>query len=220
MGYGDAKIYRLTCSDGCYYYGSTIQSLKERLWHHKESSRTMTSKLYSHIRTIGWDAVTIDLVQSLSCTNRKELRIIENTYIQSRKDDPNCLNTLRAYTSDEEKAKLERDRHSATADHRKEVVHAYYESHRDTIAERHAQYYHDHKEELRAKSTAYNASHRAEIKEQRKRHYEEHKERLCREKREKRAQNPEHFKQIAKKHRERMRTQTQSAVKPSLPETQ
>lgn len=220
MGYEDAKIYRLTCNDGCYYYGSTIQSLKERLWHHKESSKTMTSKVYSHIRSLGWDAVTIELVQSVSCANRKELRIIENTYIQSKKDDPNCLNTLRAYTSDEEKVKQEKERQSMNADHRKEVVRAYYESHKDTIAERHKQNYLDKKEERLAKSRSYNASHKAEIKEQRKRFYEENKDRLCREKREKRAQNPEHFRQIAKKHRERMRAQSQTIVKPSLPETQ
>ena len=219
MGYDDAKIYRLSCDDGCYYYGSTIQSLKERLWHHKESSKTMTSKVYSHIRTLGWDRTTIDLVQSVSCANRKELRVIENTYIQSKKDDPKCLNTLRAYTSDEEKAKLEGERHAKTADHRKEVVHAYYENNKDTITERHKREYRDKKDERNAKSRAYNESHKAEIAEQRKRHYDEHKERLCREKREKRVQPPDYYKQKAKEYRER-ENKASSFIKPSLTETQ
>lgn len=216
MGYEDAKVYRLTCSDGCYYYGSTIQSLKERLWHHKESSKTMTSKVYSHIRTLGWDKVTIDLVQSVSCANRKELRVIENAYIQSKKDDPNCLNTLRAYTSDEEKVRMERERQTKNATHRKEVVHAYHESNKDTINERHKTYYQEHKNEFAERSRAYNQSHRAEIAEQRKRYYEENKERLCREKREKRAQNPDYYRQKDKEYRERER----KPVKPSLTETQ
>jgi predicted GIY-YIG superfamily endonuclease len=204
MGYEDAKIYMLTCDDGCYYYGSTIQSLKERLWHHKESSKKLTSKVYSHIRTLGWDKVTIALVQSVSCANRKELRVVENTYIQSKKDDPKCLNTLRAYTSEEEKAKMEKERQTKNADRRKEVVHAYYESHKDTLTERHKTYYQEHKEEFAARSRAYNESHKAEITEQRKRHYEENKDRLCREKREKRA-------------REKA---ANGFVKPSLTETQ
>jgi hypothetical protein len=178
----------------------------------------MTSKVYSHIRTLGWDKVTIDLVQSVSCANRKELRVIENTYIQSKKDDPNCLNTLRAYTSDEEKVRLEKERQTKNAAHRKEVVHAYYENHKDTINEHHKKYYQDHKEQHIAKSRAYNELHKDEITEQRKRYYEENKERLCREKREKRAQK-------AKEYRERMGIQTDierasDFVKPSLTETQ
>lgn len=216
MGYEDAKIYKLTCTDGRYYYGSTIRTLKERLGHHKESSKTLSSKVYSHIRTLGWDNVTIDLVESVSCANRKELRVVENTYIQSKKDDPNCLNTLRAYTSDEEKANMEKERQAKNADHRKEVVHAYYESHKDTINERHKTYYQEHKNEFAERGRAYNQSHRAEIAEQRKRHYEENKERLCREKREKRAQNPDYYRQKDKEYRERER----KIVKPSLTETQ
>jgi hypothetical protein len=148
--------------------------------------------------------VTIALVQSVSCANRKELRVVENTYIQSKKDDPNCLNTLRAYTSEEEKAKMEKERQTKNADRRKEVVHAYYESHKDTLTERHKTYYQEHKEEFAARSRAYNESHKAEITEQRKRHYEENKDRLCREKREKRA-------------REKA---ANGFVKPSLTETQ
>lgn len=211
MGYEDAKIYKLTCEDGCYYYGSTIVSLKARLWHHKESSKTMTSKVYSHIRTLGWDKVTIELVQAVSCANRKELRIIENTYIQSKKDDPKCLNTLRAYTSDDEKARMEKERQTRNADHRKEVVHTYYENHKDTINERHRQYYQDHKETLSAKSKAYNEAHKDKITEQRKQYYKEHKDRLCREKREMRAENPDHYRQKAKEYREKNRERIREA---------
>lgn len=202
MGYESSKIYRLLCNDGCYYYGSTITSLKERIWHHKESAKTMGSRVYAHIRTVGWDNVTIELVEALACKDRKELRMRENFYIQSNKDDPKCLNTLRAYTSEEEKATLEKTRQQANADHRKEVVRAYYEAHKDEIRERHHSYYIEHKEALNQKCREYNETHADALKEQRKAYYEENKERLCREKREWRAQNPELYKQKAKEYRE------------------
>jgi len=203
MGYDNSKIYRLLCEDGCYYYGSTITSLKERLWHHKESSKTMKSKVYSHIQTIGWDKVTIELIEAIACNNRKELRIRENTYIQASRDDPKCLNTLRSYTSEEEKSAMEKERQKRNADHRKQVVQQYYESHKDEITKRHKQYYNENRDSFKQRCQEYNKTHKEEIREQRKKFYEENKERLCREKREKRAQNPELYKQKSREYREK-----------------
>lgn len=203
MGYEDSKIYRLVCDDGCYYYGSTITTLKERLWHHKASSKTMKSKVYFHIQTIGWDKVHIELVKSMVCMNRKELRIQENTFIESSKDDPKCLNTLRAYTSDEEKKRMETTRQTKNAEHRKQVVHQYYVAHKDVMSERHKKYYDDNRETLKQKSQEYNEIHKEAIKSQRKRFYEENKERLCREKRERRAQNPDLYRQKVREYREK-----------------
>ncbi len=203
MGYDNSKIYKLVCEDGCYYYGSTITTLKERLWHHKESAKTMQSKVYSHIRMIGWDKVTIELVEELVCKDRKELRVCENVYIQSSKDDPKCLNTLRAYTSEEEKLEMEKTRQKKNAEHRNEVMRQYHFAHKDEITERHKQYYNENREKFRQLSKEYNETHKLEIKEKRKKFYEENKERLCREKREKRAQNPELYKQKAKEYREK-----------------
>ena len=237
MGYETSKIYRLLCDDGCYYYGSTITSLKERLWHHKESAKTMQSRVYTHIRTIGLDKVTIELVEALVCKDRKELRMRENIYIQSNKDDPKCLNTLRAYTSEEEKATMEKTRQQATTEHRKEVVRAYYEAHKDEIRERQHQYYNDNKETLNQKSREYNEANALAIKGQRKNYYDENRERLSKEKRDRRAQNPEFYKQKAKEYREANRERIlahkraayaasraerigDAGTKPSLTETQ
>ena len=202
MGYENSKIYRILCKDGCYYYGSTITSLKERLWHHRESAKTMTSRIYTHIRSIGWDNVTIELVETPLCKDRKELRIRENFYIESSKGDPNCLNTLRAYTSEEEKGVMEKTRQRKNAEHRKQVMHEYYETHKDEIREHRQQYYEENKPKFKQKCQEYNATHKTEIQEQRKKFYDENKERLCREKREKRSQNPELYRQKAKEYRE------------------
>ena len=205
MGYETSKIYKLVCADGHYYYGSTIQTLNERLQHHKGSSNTQTSKIYTHIREIGWDKVHIELVQSVSCENRKQLRVIENTYIVSNIKDQLCLNTLRSHTTDDEKRSMEKQRHDRTKDHRKVVVHKYYEEHKNEINERHKTYYVENKDSLTVKHREYIEKNKNDIQAQRKRYYDENKERLCKEKREKIEQNKEEYKQKREEYREKNR---------------
>ena len=63
----------------------------------------MTSKVYKHINSIGWENVTIELVEFFKCNNREELRRKENEFILKEISNKFCLNTLRAYTSLDEK---------------------------------------------------------------------------------------------------------------------
>jgi len=205
MGYDNSKIYKLVCDDGYYYYGSTIQTLDERLWHHRGSSKTMTSKLYSHMREIGLEKVRIELVETVVCRNRKELRTVENKYILADINDTMCLNTLRSYTSETEKRAMEKERQTRNKDHRAEVVHSYYETHKDEINDRHKSYYSENKDVIGGKQKEYNEKHKDDIKSQRKQYYDENKERLCREKREKREENKEETKQKQSEYREKNR---------------
>lgn len=217
MGYETSKIYKLICSDGYYYYGSTIQSLKDRFQHHKGSSKKMTSKLYTHIRNISWENVKIECVEEVSCNNRKELREVENKYILESKNDPLCLNTLRAYTPDDEKRIMEKERQIRNKHHRKEVVHQYYETHKEEIINRGKQYYNENKEQLQLQHKQYLEKNKEQVKIQRKNFYDENKERLCREKREKRQQNPEearqNMKEYREKNKERIREQKRGAYR-------
>lgn len=202
MGYENARIYKLVCEDGCYYYGSTIDSIQKRFYGHKGSSKTMTSKLYNHIREIGWDKVKIECVEEVSCNNRKELREIENKYILEKKNDPLCLNTLRAYTPDDEKRIMEKERQIRNKVHRAEVVHKYYEEHKDERRKCGKQYYNENKQHLRMKNKEYLEKNKEQVKIQRKKFYDENKERLCKEKREKRQQNLEESKQKMREYRQ------------------
>lgn len=205
MGYENSKIYKLVCDDGHYYYGSTMQTMKDRLQNHKGSSKTMTSRLYTHIQEIGWDKVRIECVEEVSCKNRKELRIIENKYITEHRNDKLCLNTLRSYTPEDEKKVMEKERQTRNKEHRKEVVHRYYEDHKDEILERGKQYYEENKQHLQTKHKEYLEKNKEQVNLQRKKFYEENKERLCREKREKRQQNAEESRQRMKEYREQNR---------------
>ena len=200
-----SKVYKLVCSDGHYYYGSTITSLQHRLSHHKSSSETMTSKLYGHIRAIGWNNVEIELVEAPVCKNRTELRMAENVHILRSKDDPLCLNTLNSYTSEEDKRQMEKERQTRNKDHRKEVVKQYYDAHKDEINKRSKQYYEEHKADLQTKQKEYLEQNKETINAQRKQYYEANKERLCQEKREKRNQDKETAIQKGRDYREKNR---------------
>jgi hypothetical protein len=199
MGYDSAKIYKLICNDGHYYYGSTITELRRRLWNHKKSSETMTSKVYNHINSIGWNNVKIELVELYSCNNREELRIKENLFILESKDDKLCLNTLNAHTPIEEKKRMEKERQTKNKIHRSEVVHAYYEKNKDTIRKNAKNNYILNKNEHQKKCKQYNETNKDSIAKQRKQYYNENKDKLCEEK--KKIRKTEEYKQYMRDYR-------------------
>jgi predicted GIY-YIG superfamily endonuclease len=101
--YPRAKIYKLTCEDGHYYYGSSCNELRVRFQQHKQDSRKHpTRHCYSHIITLGWDKVKIVLVEEFPCESKLELRKREDSFIRPCLSDPFCLNRDRAYASDED----------------------------------------------------------------------------------------------------------------------
>jgi hypothetical protein len=103
MGYDEGKIYKLSCEDGHYYYGSTITALRTRLHGHKLASKTQPYRVYNYINTIGWDKVTIELVENYPCADRKELNKKESEYIYISRSDPFCLNTILSCATKEQK---------------------------------------------------------------------------------------------------------------------
>lgn len=104
MGYELGKIYKLQCSDGYYYIGSTIQALNARLALHKRKSKqegSANNKKFSHINGLGWDNVEILLLQDYPCENKRDLEKKEQEFINL--NDVLCLNTQRAFQTDEER---------------------------------------------------------------------------------------------------------------------
>lgn len=72
--YNAGKIYKLVCTDGHYYIGSTITALNYRLNNHKQSSKKELERpVYKYINTIGWDKVAIEILEKYSCNSREEL---------------------------------------------------------------------------------------------------------------------------------------------------
>jgi predicted GIY-YIG superfamily endonuclease len=66
--YKYGQIYKLQCTDGHFYIGSTTKSLAKRLRWHKDASLRGTNRLYTHINSIGWDNVHMSL---MNYENRK-----------------------------------------------------------------------------------------------------------------------------------------------------
>lgn len=103
MDFVEGKIYRLSVGDS-YYYGSTVTSLDRRLYNHKKMmERRPNLKLYVKVQEVGWDGVTIELVENYPCESYTELIQRETTYINL--EDPLCLNMRLAYCSVEESKK-------------------------------------------------------------------------------------------------------------------
>jgi len=109
--YSNAKIYKIQCSSGHYYYGSTTARLLcQRMSVHRRDSqrpRNQNSKLYKHINTIGWDNTEIVLVKNVRCNSRDELFKIENDYIIASRGDELCLNHKVSYRDPSERVALD-----------------------------------------------------------------------------------------------------------------
>lgn len=107
------KIYKLYCEDGHYYFGSTADKyLCKRLYNHKSDSNRpiyKDNKVYSHINSIGWDKVSIILVEEFDYTTRDDMRRRENAYIVAALDDTLCLNHNRSMVTTEERLQKARD---------------------------------------------------------------------------------------------------------------
>ena len=83
-------IYKLVCTDGHYYIGSTTQKLNIIFNRYKYLSKTRTDRVYEHINILGWDKVNIELIEKYPCNNKKELNKKEENYIDYT--DFLCLN--------------------------------------------------------------------------------------------------------------------------------
>lgn len=87
-----------------YYIGSTTRQLAKRFSEHKLYSKTNTNRLvYKIFNECGWENVKILLMSSLKLENIEQLRKAEDDMIQPNMDDNNCLNSCRAFLTQEER---------------------------------------------------------------------------------------------------------------------
>ena len=95
--YSEGKIYKLitTCDDDV-YVGSTCQSLNRRMQLHRcTATKRCNQKVYHHLNNVGWDNVTIELIEPYPCTSKAELEGREAHWINELKP---TLNTNRPRT--------------------------------------------------------------------------------------------------------------------------
>lgn len=157
--YKTGKIYRIICNDGHYYIGSTTQTLPRRLHHHKQLSKKDKTAFYNHMKQLGWENASIELLEDYPCDTKKELSKREDEYITKEKENPLCLNINRAQLSPTE---------------RKEQVKEYYEANKSDILVKLTQYRKEHHEEILKKKEVYRKNHREELCEKQKKYAKEH----------------------------------------------
>ena len=145
--YENGKIYRLLCNDGHYYIGSTVNELRYRLAGHKAVTIS-NQKVYKYINSIGWDNVTIELIENFPCDNRDTLLEREDYYIAMVYDDPLLLNMRRAVMTPDEKKEYDKE---------------YYELNKEDITIVNKEYYEAHKEEIMEKHRVYNEKNREKV---------------------------------------------------------
>jgi Uri superfamily endonuclease len=177
--YTNGKIYKLVCTDGHFYIGSTTQLLPYRLYHHKESAKKGTSRAYQYINSIGWDNVHIELIEDYPCNTMKELHEREDMYIQLMQNDDNCLNENRAHLLKEEKLDNMKQYYQEHKEEITEYQEKYRAEHNETINQKFAEYRKKNAELLAEKQRAYAQQNKEKIKTYKKTYDETHKEELA-----------------------------------------
>jgi len=201
--YADSKIYALWCEDEHFYIGSTINELNYRLRDHKHHSKQFPHrKVYAHINELGWHRVKIQLIETFSCSSRKELLEKENEYICSLINLDGCLNEKAAHLTEED---LLAQQAGYRQEHRDKIL-AYKQQYRKEQAEKIAaynkQYVETHKEEVVQRKKVYNQSNKERIAAKCKEYAEAHKEEIADYKKAYAKEHAEEIKQKTKQHRE------------------
>ena len=130
MDYSTSKIYRLQCSSGSFYIGSTRNVLSKRLCEHKQKSITYPERrVYKHIlENGGWANCKIVLIEAFPCANRQELVKKEDEYIRNQKETPECLNIFYAFETPAQK----KERRKVYKLENIDIIHAKDKIYRDT----------------------------------------------------------------------------------------
>jgi len=107
--YSNGKIYKININNEV-YVGSTIMTLKRRLWHHKYSKLTCLN-----IKDIDVD---IELIEDYPCSNGQELRQREQYWIERME----CINKRKAYQSKQNRNEYKKQNDKKNYELRKQLI--------------------------------------------------------------------------------------------------
>jgi len=165
VNYQNGKIYMIESLIGnCRYYGSTTQTLAQRLGKHKQDmkSKNITSK-----QVLKYEDFRILLVKKFPCNSIEELEAEEAVYIRNN----DCVNknipqrTPKIYYQDNK-------------DEISQKAKVNYEENKDEILEKNKQYYEENKDKILERHKGYYEENKDEILEKNKQYYEENKDKI------------------------------------------
>jgi hypothetical protein len=158
--YQKSKIYKLwSPSTGLTYFGSTTQSLSQRLGGHIRDNRRGGKYLCSSSEIIKCGDYKIELVEEYPCNNKQQLEKKEGEYIKNNE----CINKFVAGRTSKEwrqdnVEKILEYRKKYSEEHRlynKEKARKYREANPDKIKEGSKKYREKNKERIKAKAKKY-----------------------------------------------------------------
>jgi hypothetical protein len=183
-GYENGKIYKIV-GGGLTYYGSTIQTLEERLRAHKGHYNKYlrdNKHNYSSFEILKLEDYKIELVEAYPCSSKKELELREKYYITSFEC---CNQTIPRRTREEyceaNKDKIKKQQQEWGIKYREgneELVKRkkeFYDKHQDEILEYKKEYYEANKELIKQKAKAYRDANKELLKQKAKERYQARK---------------------------------------------
>jgi hypothetical protein len=168
--YKNGKIYRLVNNvDDEFYVGSTCTTLTKRLSSHKAKiKKPNNQQVYKHLNNIGWEHVSIVLVEEYPCDNKMELERREREVIETLK--PSLNKNIPTRTIQEW--------YVENADKVCEKVTKYRAQNADKVRERKAKYRANNADKVREKRAKYNAENADKVRERKARYYAENADKV------------------------------------------
>ena len=125
----DGIIYKIEiCNE--IYIGSTIEPLIERQRKHNSDLKNKTIKLYETCRTNDINKITLIEIEKVKINNKKELRILEQEYINELQP---TLNMCKAHRTEEDIK--ENDKNRPNKRERYDQKKIYYQQNKEKIKE-------------------------------------------------------------------------------------
>jgi hypothetical protein len=154
--YQNGKIYKLISpSKNLVYYGSTIQTLSQRLATHRRNNNKCMSKL-----VLECEDYKIELVEEYPCNNKQQLEKKEGEYIKNNE----CVNKCVAGRGNKEY-------YIDNADKLKEQGKQYYNDNVDKVKEKHKEYYNDNVVKISERTKKNRENNPEKFKERSKKYY-------------------------------------------------
>ena len=132
--YSKTVIYKIQHldKDELLYVGHTTNFTKRKCLH-KHNCKTKTSPLYKMMRENGgWECFNMIVIKDFPCANRTEACLEEDKVMRAMKAN---MNTLRAYTTPEEKYGQRKEYNQANKEVINEKHKVYYQANKEQIIE-------------------------------------------------------------------------------------
>jgi hypothetical protein len=169
-------IYKLEHDDGRFYIGSSKDTLTIRGGKHK--SNGLVKEFIGQ-----WDKVKMEVIEEVKCDTRKELNVVEQRHLDIYKENPLCLNKIRA--SRRSRSEEHKEKYAEIKGTDKDWFAKHREAHREENKVYARKYYEEKKEECLRKAKEHYEANKEQIIAREKARYEANKEEINRKRREK-----------------------------------